>query len=321
MRPDFRATWEQNWPYVLIALALSVALWLSVSAEGATQQEIPVKLIVQNLDPRYVMTSRPPDRVTVSFRGSGRDLLQLAVFSQPRLVYTVDDVRSRVMEVDLEPSMVTLPEGVRANAVDVRNGRIVLRFEPGLERRVRVVPRVEVEPAPGYAVAGPITVNPSRITIRGAESAVRSIDTLWTVPARFEALQETTVGDVEVERPDVESPLDLSVESVRVEVPVEPAAERVVEGVPVRVLGSERRLTLRPSTVTVTLRGPESRVSALESRQIEARIQASDVEAGDRWFPVEVVVPDPLVEAVSSDSVQVLGGTGRAGGAGGAGGA
>jgi hypothetical protein len=81
MRPDFRATWEQNWPYMLIAFALSLALWLSVSAEGATQQEIPVKLIVQNLDPRYVMTSRPPDRVTVSFRGSGRDLLQLAVLS------------------------------------------------------------------------------------------------------------------------------------------------------------------------------------------------------------------------------------------------
>ena len=319
MRPDFRATWEQNWPYMLIAFALSLALWLSVSAEGATQQEIPVKLIVQNLDPRYVMTSRPPDRVTVSFRGSGRDLLQLAVFSQPRLVHTVDDVRSRVMEVDLEPSMVTVPEGVRANAVDVRNGRIVLRFEPALERRVRVVPRVEVEPAPGFAVSGSITANPSRITIRGAESAVRSIDTLWTVPARFEALQETTARDVQIERPDVESPLDLSVESVRVEVPLEPAAERIIEGVPVRVPGSERRVTLRPSSVTVTVRGPESRVSALEARQIEARVQASEVETGDRWHRVEIVVPDPFIDAATADSVQVLG-TGRATGAGGGGG-
>lgn len=308
MLPDVRATWEQNWPYMLIAFALALALWLSVSAEGTTQQEIPVKLIVQNLDPRYVMTSRPPDRVTVSFRGPGRDLLQLAVFSQPRLVHTVDQVRSRVMEVDLEPSMVTIPEGVRANAVDVRNGRIVLRFEPALERRVRVVPRIEAETAPGYAVAGPITANPSRITIRGAESAVRAIDTLWTVPTRFEALEETTIRDVEIERPDVESPLDLSVERVRIEVPIEPAAERVVEGIPMRVVDGDRRWSLRPSSVTVTLRGPRTRVSALEARQIDARIRASEIDDGDLWLPVEVIVPDPFVHATTQDSVRVLGG-------------
>jgi hypothetical protein len=148
---------------------------------------------------------------------------------------------------------------------------------------------------------------------------VRSIDTLWTVPARFEALQETTARDVQIERPDVESPLDLSVESVRVEVPLEPAAERIIEGVPVRVPGSERRVTLRPSSVTVTVRGPESRVSALEARQIEARVQASEVETGDRWHRVEIVVPDPFIDAATADSVQVLG-TGRATGAGGGGG-
>lgn len=307
MIPDFRSTLEHNWPYMLIAFALAVALWLSVSAEGATQQEIPVRLIVQNLDPRYVMTSRPPDRVNVVFRGAGRDLFQLAVFSQPRLVYTVENVRSRVQEVELTPDMVAVPQALDVTPLDVRSGRLVLRFEPALERRVRVVPRVETLPAPGYTIAGPIEVNPSRITIRGAEGAVRSIDTLWTVPLRLEGIEATTVREIEIERPDVESPLDLSVESVRVEVPIESSAEVVLEEVPVRVIGAgERLVAVRPSAVEVTLRGPLSRVARLTAESVDARVRLNGGPTSEGWRAVEVVVPDPFVEATVTDSVRVL---------------
>lgn len=307
MNPDVRATWEKNWPYMLIAFALAVVLWLSVSAEGATQQEIPVRLIVQNLDTRYVMTSRPPDRVNVLFRGPGRDLFQFAVFAQPRLLYRVEAVRSRVQEVELTADMVALPEGAKVTPTDVRNGRLVLRFEPALERSVRVVPRVEVIPAPGFALSGPIAVHPARVEIRGAESAVHAIDTLWTVPLRLEGLADTAVREIEIERPDVESPLELATERVRVEVAVEPAIEVVFEDVPVRLVGAAvEGLAAAPARVSVHVRGPQSRVARIGADQVDARVRLNDGEARAGWHVVEVIVPDRFVEAAASDSVRVF---------------
>lgn len=308
MIPDVRATWEQNWPYMLIAFALALALWLGVSAEGPTQQEIRVPLTVHNLDPRYVMTSRPPDRVEVIFRGPARDLVQLALgWEKPRLVYTVDAVRSRVQDVLLTPEMVAVPEGVEAQPVDVRNGQVVLRFEPALERRVRVTPRVEATAAPGFDLAGPITVEPERVVIRGAESAVRATDSLWTVPLRLEALQESVVREVEIERPDVESPLDLSVETVRIEVPVETVAEVILEDVPVRLVGvGERALAARPSAVDVTLRGPVSRVARLTAQEVDAFVRVDGDGPAEGWRTVEVAVSDPYVRAAVRDSVRVV---------------
>lgn len=304
---DFRSTWEQNWPYMLIAFALAVVFWLTTSAEAPTQQEVPTRLIVQNLDARYVLTSRLPEEVDVKFRGPGRDLLQL-LFTRPRLVHTVERVRSRVQEVELDRSMVTVPEGVDATPLDVLRGPLVLKFEPALARTVRVAPRVEaILPAEGYAVAGPPRVDPPRVKIRGARSSVRSIDTLWTVPVRWERLRDTAVRVVELDLPDVEGPLELDTAVVRVEVPVEPAAEVVLEEIPVRLIGAAANgLAARPGSVRVRLRGPESALSRITSKDVDARVRVEGGEPRGGGWPVEVRVANPYIEAVTSDSVRVI---------------
>ncbi len=298
---------------MLIAFGLAVALWFGVSAEATTQQTVSTRLVVHNLDARYVLTSPVPDDVDVVFQGPGRELLRLG-FSKPRLVYTIESVRSREQDVELRPDMVTVAEGVNARPVQVPKAVLRLRFEPALERRVRVAPRVEVAPAEGFALAGPLKVTPARVMVRGGESAVRAIDTVWTVPFRLENVEGPTTREVELLRPDVEGPLDfldpsgnLPIASVRVEVVAEPAAERELADVPVRLLGSGSQLWgTEPSAVRVTIRGPQSAVFRVVAQDVEARVHVNGGEQPGEWRAVEVHVPNPYVHASAADSVRLV---------------
>jgi YbbR domain-containing protein len=305
---DVRRSVRENWPYMLIAFALAVALWLGVSAEAATQQDVPVRLIVQNLDPRYVLTSRPPTQVAVTFHGPARDLLQLTVFSRPRpVVVTVDRVRSLVQVVELRPEMVGVPEGVKATPIAVDPPTLRLRFEPAAQRQVPIVPRVDARPAEGFALAGPVEVTPTQATVTGAQSAVRALDTLWTVPLRLENLSAPVDRELEVERPDVESPLELWPETVRVRIPVEPAEQRVVEGVRVEIADGEGNLFVAlPAEVRVQVRGAQSRVAGVRPEDLEARVRLRRQAPTEGWYAVEARTRDPYLEAAALDSVRVV---------------
>lgn len=304
---DLRLAWQRNWPYMLIAFALSVALWFSMIVEAPTQQAVPADLVVVNKDERYVLVSTPPERADITVRGRGRDLLRLW-FNRPRLVYTVDVVRSRVDDVELRPEMVALAEGVDAQVVDVKPARLELRFEPLRERSVAVGARVEAVPAEGYALAGPVKIAPARILVRGPESGVAKVDSLFTMPLRLEGIDATVVRDVQVELPDdVGGSLELAAATVRVEVPVEPAVTRVLRNLPVRLVGPGAAL-LRPSPsrVSVTLWGPESAVSRVTPGDLEARVRVRGREQAGAWLAVEVRAGNPYVEAAVTDSVRVL---------------
>lgn len=309
---DWRSTLRQNWPYMVTAVLVSLFLWVGVSADKVQQEAVSADLIVINNDREYVLTRREPamDVVTVAFRGSAFDIGRLDI-SRPQIIVPIDSVASPVMEMTLSPNLVRARSGrelTAVQAVDVEPDRITLYFQPRVQKVVRVVPDLRLQLAEGFALGGPVTVEPQTIAIAGPDSAVAATDSIMTAPISRNDVRSSIDAEVPVGRPPGGQLLEMSESNVRVRVPVEPVIERIVENIAVLVPGiGDGEYTVRPPVVEVSLMGPRSLVESIDREALEARIDFRD--EGDYGRPLEVRVtpPDPRIDvSVRPDSVRVI---------------
>ena len=309
---DWRSTLRQNWPYMVTAVLVSLFLWVGVSADKVQQEAVSADLIVINNDREYVLTRREPamDVVTVAFRGSAFDIGRLDI-SRPQIIVPIDSVESPVMEMTLSPDLVRARSGrelTAVQAVDVEPDRITLYFQPRVQKVVRVVPDLRLQLAEGFALGGPVTVEPQAIAIAGPDSAVAVTDSIMTAPISRNDVRSSIDTEVPIGRPPGGQLLETSESNVRVRVPVEPVIERIVENIAVLVPGiGDGEYTVRPPVVEVSLMGPRSLVESIDREALVARIDFRD--EGDYGKPLEVRVtpPDSGIDvSVRPDSVRVI---------------
>lgn len=187
MRLGLRRLTNQ-WRLKLIALGLAVLLWVVISAEQVTTQWIPVRVDAVVRDPAYVLSGGPdPATVRVRFRGSGRELWELAL-ERPTLVLSVGNV-GNARTFALDPGMVRVPEALRGvEATDVRPGVVRLPLERQVTRSVPVRPRIGARSAERFVLGGRPTVSPATVELTGPEGAISQVD---EVPTRaFEIVRD-----------------------------------------------------------------------------------------------------------------------------------
>lgn len=307
----WRATLKRNWPYMLTGTLISVFLWVAVSADTVDEQTLPADLVIINSDRRYVLTEREPatDEISVLFTGQAGDLALLSV-SRPQIVVQIDRVDSLVWEVALSPAMVR-GRGNRqltdVRAVSVRPNRFRLHFEPRAQKVVRVVPRVRVTPAEGFALADSARAEPGAIAVEGPEEAVAGIDSVLTVPVVRERLRESLFVEAPLQRPEPRRLLELSSLSVRVIVAVEPRVERLFPSLQVAVAGVDSAgLSVEPPTVSVRIAGPRSAVRAVRVESLTPWVELGGPADLEKAAPIRVRAPSPLVSVtVEPDSAVV----------------
>lgn len=325
----------QNWKLKVLALALAVLLWVVVSADQVTSNWIPVPLEIRVQDPGYrLIESSAPSEVEVRFTGPGRDFLDLAIRRAP-LLLNIDQVSDTVDAFELDPGMVQVPNQLSVNPQDVRPGRVSLRF---LELEDRVVPlrvRVRNELGIDWMLVDSLRAEPGRIRIRGPARLVGRIESVATQPVTLSPGDSAFSRIIEIDTAGLAG-LQLSTRTVRVSGVVDEIREVEQTNVPVSIGGG---VTVRPSTVTVRLRGPEQIVRAMapetfrvvvaidsipgripeEGIAVPVRIEglppgvtAAASPASVRLRPAAPVVPD-TIPAAAVDTSSVRGGGGGGG--------
>jgi hypothetical protein len=124
----WRALVFDRWPVKLAALALSVALWLVVRAEEATEVVLEARFVAL-LDTGLVLTAPAPTTVSVVVSARAREVLKL--YGNPPVVVRRFDEETRrdvPVRVVLSPADVDFPAGVDARARDVRPRAFTLTF-------------------------------------------------------------------------------------------------------------------------------------------------------------------------------------------------
>lgn len=115
----------------------------------------------------------------IDISGAAKDV------EQQVLVWPVDSSGRRVNNVSLDPSSVRVKVSI-AKKMSIRT--------------VRISPRIEGQPKPGYLI-GTVSVFPSTVSIQGEAGQVEGIEFLQTQPVSIEGATNTVEEEVDLELP------------------------------------------------------------------------------------------------------------------------
>lgn len=174
-----RRVFLEDWLLKLIALAITLGLWL-----GVTGLRAPTTVRLRNvaLNPRVSndseITNSPVQEVDIVVTGDKNKIDRL---NSRDLVMSVDlsDIKTGDRTVQLTPENVNLelPNGVKLD--EIQPNRIAVRLEKVEEREVEVKAVTEGSVADGFEIYSQ-TITPPKVRVRGAESFVKSLDSVMT---------------------------------------------------------------------------------------------------------------------------------------------
>lgn len=177
-RHIFRKIFLEDWLTKLVALAITLALWIGVTGLSTPttrrMAEVPLTLSYSN---NTEITNSPIQAVSVVISGDRRKVNQI---TESGLVVSVDlsdlPPGDRVVQLTPENVSIDLPLGVKLQ--EIQPNRIPVRLEAVEEKEVAVKVETQGEPPDGFEVYDE-TVTPARVRVRGPVSYVR---TLTSVP-------------------------------------------------------------------------------------------------------------------------------------------
>jgi YbbR domain-containing protein len=184
-----RRIFLEDWMTKVIALLITIALWLGVTGLRAPTtarfRSVPLNLRVSN---NIEITNSPVQEVDLVITGDKRRIDQL----NPRdLVVSLDltDVSAGERTVQIAPENVSveLPTGVRLE--EVQPNRIAVKLEAVGEREVTVRAETEGAIADDYEIYNRV-ISPLKVRVRGPESFIKSLDSISTEKINLENRRE-----------------------------------------------------------------------------------------------------------------------------------
>lgn len=218
------------WGLRLLALAISVAMWYSVSLEGReTLTERSVEASVSYNRPRGFVILDPVPSVNVRLRGSSKKVRLL----NPYLVNVqveLNQSQKGIYNVSLGPEDVQVPEGFEVVSIDPNSIRVELDTE--ITQRLPVRPQLTGEPVAGF-VPGDPEVLPNQVLVTGPESLISKYGWISTRPIRLDGHNGTFEETIGVVPPN---PLIQVVQpsQVNVRVPLDPVPEETAAEKPAK---------------------------------------------------------------------------------------
>lgn len=262
----------------IMAVLLATGLWFVVAGEQNVERTLRVPLEFRNKPVNLEVLGDPPTTVDIRVVGSSA-LLSRIDAGEVVAVLDLGTARPGSRLFHVRTDEIRVPYGV--DVMQVTPSTIGLELEVSSRRRVRVVPAVEGDPAPGF-VTGRITSDPDSVEVIGPESHLKSLTAATTEPVSVAGLRESVTDTVTIGVPDSAVRL-VETTSAKVLVEILPApVERVLSGVPIRWRNLNEGLTARvePLTTTVTVRGRRDALESMRAETIDAFVDLAGLGPG-----------------------------------------
>lgn len=286
----------------VLSVAIAVLLWFAVGGEKIVERSLRSPLELQNIPEGLEVVGDAPGNVNVRVRGSSSALGQLSA-GDVVTVLDLSTARAGRNLVYLIPDFVRVPFGVEVTYVGPAT--TTLMFERSIAKTVPVVPSIEGQPSPGYAVERIVT-DPTEVEVLGPESALRDLQQATTAPVQLDGATGSIRESVTIGTPNSAARLRTP-RSARVLVEIAPVrTERTLIAVPVRMqnLRAGQSAQSTPSTVSVTVRGAEDALKELKADDIEASVDLAGLGPGR--YPLAIrVSPSRMFGVARIDPAQV----------------
>ncbi len=289
-----------NWPIKVTALVLAVVLWAVVTAEETITQLVPVTLVVQPPEGRTVVGDLPT--VQARYRGTLRELLKLYE-SPPVISRAIPATTGTSRALELSPDDLQGIDEADVVALEVVPDSVVVVLDDILRKSVPVVSRVQFRPESGYEVFGDVRISPNTVTLQGPEALVTPIQRVSTVVIQRSGLTEPTEYTVPIDTSGF-GLITVDPPSVRIMADMGAVTTQVLMGVAVVIDGAEGPWQSATSAVSVTVRGPASRVRSFTRDSIRVVARPSGA-LDEETVALEVLPPIGVTGTATPDSVVI----------------
>lgn len=261
----------------LVALILSVIIWILVVGEKRSEVRLTVPLELRNLPSRLEISEQSTSQVEVAIRGFSSVVKQIT----PTDIDVYVDL-SNVVEgpnsFALFADDIVVPLG--AKVIQLSPSQIELQLDATADKTVAVKPMVRGTPKEGYSL-GKYVAEPKVVTVTGARRLLGDLASVETETIPIDNIEQDLTKKVKLRLPTGIRVEKEEERVVTVSIPVIPKmANWVFEEVPLLVEGESRQFTLSPQVITVLLYGPEVELSQMASENISAYIETADLSAG-----------------------------------------
>lgn len=261
-----RKIFLEDWVMKLVALAITLALWLGVTglSTPTTQRltSIPLTLTFSN---NIEVTNSPIQEVDLVVTGDKRKLSQI---NKSDLVVSMDisDVipGDRVISLTPESVAVSLPTGVKLE--EIQPSRIAVRIEAVEEKDLGVRTETYGEIPEGYELYSE-TITPPKVRVRAPAGLIRSLESVST--ERIDISNRTT--------------------------------DFIAKQVPVSV-SNPKAIIVSESVVDVAFRIGEKRVERIFSVPVDGGKLATVILFGGKSLFENIRTDDLRVEIVKNDA-------------------
>jgi hypothetical protein len=256
----------EDYPLKLLALGLSIALYALVHSDQDAQRTMSCDVIavLPSANSSKVLISAVPTKVNVTLRGPSSRLNSLQHTDLTPIQLNLRDSREPVIRFDA--SSISVPERIQVVGIDPPV--VQLSWRARAERTIPVRVQLLGTPAAGFEAAVKNVIGPSVVVVSGPADEVASIANVFTDEVgvaglaagshRLRAKRKLLAGHLAY----------IDVTSLEVQIEVRPAVgERVIRDVELAKIGS-MQVTLRPTAVSVALRGSTVLLDSIDANQL-----------------------------------------------------
>lgn len=292
VRRLFRRMFLEDWLLKLVALGITLALWLGVTGMRAPTT-VRFKNVALNLRVAGDMeiTNSPVQEIELVVTGDKRLVDRV---NSRDLIVAVDlsEIRAGDQIVQMTPENINidLPNGLKID--EIQPNKIAVRLEKVEEREVTVKTETEGSVAENLEVYAE-TVTPAKVRVRGPQSVVRSLDAISTEKINLDSASESFVARqiaLNVVNPKI-TLLDTSVD----------VAFRVGEKRTERMMIVSAQGDGQTKQITLVLYGARSILEKLTPDQIAASLVKN--ENGE--YAPQVILPPEIQNAVEIKNVKI----------------
>lgn len=297
----------ENFGLKVFSLVVAVGIFWSVRGAEHADRTIFVGVVAElppNSSTRQ-MVSDLPAQVRLRVRGAQSIVNALRPSDIPPITIDLTDTDARMYYFD--PEDVVLPAGVEV--LQIAPATLALEWGERAQHDLRLVAAIDGRPREGLMLAGPATVRPSSLTVRGLEAELASLDAVRTELVSLDGLG---AGHHDLRVPLMPLPAHCEAQqpigAVTVSFDLVPEiSERTIARAEVAVVGGTPR-EVRPERVRIVLRGAPSRFDALDADGVVPVIdvESLDPERGTQAVAVRLRELPEGIELVRIEPDEVL---------------
>lgn len=300
----WRDAFTRNLGLKAFSLVLAAGLWVFVNLGARdTEAAYKVRLVLENIPTGLVVTGPRIDDVDLRLVGS-RTQLDAVERQDLELALDLTGVRAGAATFAVSVDGLNLPRGVRV--LVITPSQVTLQFERLAKKSVPVQFSIENQPSSDFVVTQ-TAITPDRVVVSGPESVLREVEFVATEALDLaNASPGSLEQEVALEAPAPDTTLDRSKVSAAVRIE-DVLAGRTLDDVPVQprepITG---RLSIYPSTVSVTVEGSQRLVRGLALESVVAWVGPPVTGSGSFALEPEIRVPAGVrVLSVSPRFVEV----------------